>query len=373
MKNKFLYFCTLPYVFLRAIYSVSFTSLVNLLKIAYVYFIKTKRKTSCNKLPPILLLSVSGKCNFGCSQCFIKPGQNQEYITIDSFRNILDEAVNEKVSLIGLTGGEPLLRNDVYKVIQQYPSLNFVICTNGVLLTDEIAKQAAAVQNISFIIGLDGTERQTDSRRGQGVYSRVFPVMQRLKKYRIPFGVSIMVTSKNCNEVIDENWIDYLRKNGCLFLVYVPYTLSGRGLNQDLILTPDLLTILGKHEYEIQRKFGILVLSRHWGRHQCNFNSGKAVYIHHTGELGICPAFPFSNEFISSNESITSKLNKSEFLQFIYSYHRQEATCLFRENPNKLLNFVEQYEACSKHNYDAFIELKEFSARLSAHSTNDYE
>jgi MoaA/NifB/PqqE/SkfB family radical SAM enzyme len=368
MKSKFLYICTLPYVFLRVLYSVSFTSLVKLIKIAYAFFVKVKRKTTYNKLPPILLLSVTGKCNLGCSQCFVNPSQNQEYITIDLFRNILDEAVKEKVSLIGLTGGEPLLRSDVFKLIQQYPSLYFEICTNGILLTEEIAKQAATAQNITFLIGLDGTEKQTNSRRGQGVYSSVLPVMQRLKQYRIPFGVSIMVTSKNFYDVVDENWIVTLRKNGCLFLVYVPYTLSGRGLNRDLILTPELLTILGKHEYEIQKKYSILVLSQHWARHQCNFNTGNAAYIHHTGELGICPAFPFSNVFISSNESITSKLKKSTFLQFIYAYHRQEATCLFRDNPNKLLDFAEHYKACSKHNYYAFIESKEFSTNLTNHS-----
>src|SRR5258707_15646566 len=93
-----------------------------------------------------LRISVTDRCNFRCTYCM----PFDEYTWIErnqvlSFEEIVRLAqifIDFGVEKIRLTGGEPLVRRDLYQLIQKlhntsYATLDITLTTNGALLTEQ--------------------------------------------------------------------------------------------------------------------------------------------------------------------------------------------------------------------------------------------
>ena len=118
-----------------------------------------------------LRISVTDRCNFRCSYCMPKElfGPGYKFLpqpSLLSFEEITRLArvfVNLGVSKLRLTGGEPLLRRDLHKLVSQLASLrtpagdalDLTLTTNGSLLRKKAAQlKAAGLHRLT--ISLDG-------------------------------------------------------------------------------------------------------------------------------------------------------------------------------------------------------------------------
>src|SRR5450756_1670299 len=100
--------------------------------------------------------------NLACIHCrasAIKEPQPGELSTAQA-KHFVDELVEYKPILI-LTGGEPLLRADVFEIARYATGkgLRAVLATNGTLLTPDIARKLkeAGIQRVS--ISIDGSTK----------------------------------------------------------------------------------------------------------------------------------------------------------------------------------------------------------------------
>ncbi|EHI97744.1 molybdenum cofactor biosynthesis protein A [Clostridium sp. DL-VIII] len=93
-----------------------------------------------------LRISITDKCNFRCKYCMpegnVDSLKNDEILTLDEIIKICKSASELGIKKIKITGGEPLLREDVIeliKCIKRLPLINNVtLTTNGALLYDKI-------------------------------------------------------------------------------------------------------------------------------------------------------------------------------------------------------------------------------------------
>jgi GTP 3',8-cyclase len=99
---------------------------------------------SFGRIHNYLRISITDNCNLRCSYCM--PGENYEFtpssklMQADEINTIAGIFVSQGVNKIRLTGGEPLVRKDVGKIIESlstYP-VELVLTTNGIRL-DEFA------------------------------------------------------------------------------------------------------------------------------------------------------------------------------------------------------------------------------------------
>ncbi|MBM3976932.1 MAG: GTP 3',8-cyclase MoaA [Planctomycetes bacterium] len=109
-----------------------------------------------------LRLSVTDRCNLRCSYCM----PEQEYrwlpqpdmLSFEEISNLVDAFVELGVTRVRLTGGEPLLRRDLARLVELLsakPALrDIAITTNGVLLAEQAAGLARAGLR-RFTISLD--------------------------------------------------------------------------------------------------------------------------------------------------------------------------------------------------------------------------
>ena len=125
------------------------------------------------------------------------------------------------------------MRYDVIKEAAKHKNIMFPIFTNGTFLHEKYLDVFDENRNLIPIISIEGDERITDERRGEGVYKQVTSAMQSIKNRDMIFGASVTVTTENINEVYSDEFLDNLAKLGCkavIFVEFVPVTEESRHL-----------------------------------------------------------------------------------------------------------------------------------------------
>ena len=89
-------------------------------------------------VPPILVFSITNKCNLNCKGCYNEAlrQSSEAEISDERLKRAIAEAKELGISFIVLGGGEPLTRPSILDVARDYPEIMFLIFTNGLLLND---------------------------------------------------------------------------------------------------------------------------------------------------------------------------------------------------------------------------------------------
>lgn len=141
----------------------------------------------CKKEMGIYLV-VTNRCNLKCSHCCVDAGKNNKQTdilsTIDIF-SIIDKLKELNPANITVTGGEPLMRDDIFEILK-YLSLNYegkvFLMTNGLLINEDNVKSIIPYVN-HIDISVDGVDEETcSSVRGKGVFNKVLDAVDLLHK-----------------------------------------------------------------------------------------------------------------------------------------------------------------------------------------------
>ncbi|MCX7965000.1 MAG: radical SAM protein [Syntrophorhabdaceae bacterium] len=148
-------------------------------------------------------------CNLNCIHCRARAslGPHKDELSTDECKKIIDEIALFSDPTIILTGGEPLLREDIFE-IAQYGSkkgLRLVMATNGTLLDKERASKCkeSGIKRIS--ISIDGKDKTThDAFRGErGAFEAAINATNVLNKTGLPFQINTTITYENINDLED--------------------------------------------------------------------------------------------------------------------------------------------------------------------------
>lgn len=142
-------------------------------------------------------------CNLTCVHCRASSERGPypgELTTRECFR-VMDEIATIAKPVIILTGGEPLLRADIFELARYGTEKGFrmVMATNGTLITEENVREmkASGIQRIS--ISLDGPDQEThdDFRKVEGAFKWALRGIEIAKKYDLPFQINTTITRNN--------------------------------------------------------------------------------------------------------------------------------------------------------------------------------
>ncbi len=176
-------------------------------------------------VPPIMLFSITHKCNLNCKGCYektIRPAAQKE-LSDGELGDIVKQAHDLGISFAVIAGGEPFMRKRFFEITKDYPDMIFLIFTNGLLLNKDMIKNIRKQKNIVPLISLEGCEEETDDVRGKGVYTRLENIMNKLKEQTLFFGTSLTLTSTNYDTITDEKFIQRLIDTGCKFFLFIEY------------------------------------------------------------------------------------------------------------------------------------------------------
>ena len=179
--------------------------------------------------------NLTQRCNLECAHCYMSASaaaDTRGELSTEECRRVIDEiaAVNPNVFLI-LTGGEPLLRKDIWEVAAYASEKRFttVFGTNGVLLREREAQRMREHGVLGASISLDSTERVKHDafRRLPGSWDGAIRATQVLTDAGLDFSLHMSVTDWNVAEV--PAMIDLARELGAKVLNFFFLVRTGRG------------------------------------------------------------------------------------------------------------------------------------------------
>lgn len=122
-----------------------------------------------------LSIEVTTRCTNNCRHCFARAGRkNLSDLSLDNAQSIVDEAYELGYRHLHLTGGEPLLWDNLFDLLDYSNEKGYETCfinTNGSLLIDEIARRFRSYKmKVSVSISLHGSEDLHDDLSGEGSF-----------------------------------------------------------------------------------------------------------------------------------------------------------------------------------------------------------
>ncbi len=206
--------------------------------------------------PSFIVLSPTQKCNLHCSGCYALSSANQpKTLPYEA----VDRIVGETYSIFGsrfmtISGGEPFLYHSqgktLFDIWKKYQNMFFLVYTNGTLIDKNAAKKLAEFGNVTPAISVEGFEKETDKRRGKGVFKKILEAFANLRKAGVPFGISVTATSKNVDILLKDEFYDfYFNRLGASYMWEFQLMPIGRG--KELLQ----LMVSPKKRVELYRKW----------------------------------------------------------------------------------------------------------------------
>jgi heme b synthase len=132
-------------------------------------------------------------------------GPHLNELDTDAGLVLLDQISEVGKPVVILTGGEPLLRSDIFQIARYgtQKGLRMVMAPNGTLITEAIATEMAeaGIQRIS--ISLDGSTKESHDkfRQVEGAFDGALRGIERAKQAGVEFQINTTITQQNLDEI----------------------------------------------------------------------------------------------------------------------------------------------------------------------------
>ena len=207
---------------------------------------------------PVVVWNVTKKCNLGCLHCYAG-SEDKDYqgeLTTQEGETLIKDLANFGVPVLLFSGGEPLLRKDLFLLAELAISLGMraVISSNGTLVTKETAKKIKET-GFSYVgVSLDGSQETNDYfRNRKGAHQKALRGIRLLKEAGVKVGLRFTLSRHNFKDLA--YIIDLLEKEDIPRLCIYHLVYSGRaGIKDDL--APDQRKEAISLIYEKTRRLG---------------------------------------------------------------------------------------------------------------------
>ena len=155
---------------------------------------------------PVVIWNLVRRCNLTCRHCYSIsadvdfPG---ELNTAQVFK-VMDDLKSFRVPVLILSGGEPLLRPDIFEVAARAKQMGFYVglSTNGTLIDAPLARRIGALGFDYVGISLDGLKETHDRfRRKQGAFDASLAGLRLCRDESVKVGLRFTVTQDNAADL----------------------------------------------------------------------------------------------------------------------------------------------------------------------------
>lgn len=209
--------------------------------------------------PTIVTLELTNECNLRCKHCYAYAGERLENeLTYEEIKRLLRALHDAGTMEIELSGGEPLLRPDLMKIINAAQSLDFEITliTNGILIKKETAKKLSDFSIKHVQISLDGLKEAHEYIRGKGTFESTVRAIKELRDEDIKVAVRTTATKKSLNDI--NGIVDLAVQLGVYRFGFFRFFPAGRGMayKEELMLNANEMLNLHRTIKNIYEDYG---------------------------------------------------------------------------------------------------------------------
>ena len=181
---------------------------------------------------PVVIWNLIRRCNLLCKHCYAISG-NVDFpgeLTYEQVCAVMDDLKSYGVPALILSGGEPLLRPDIYDIARRAKKLGFytTLSTNGVLITPAVVQELKDIGFDYIGISLDGIGAVHDAFRGQkGAFDASLNALRLCRDAGLPVGVRFTMTRDNAHQL--EDIIRLVREEDIPRFYFSHLVYAGRG------------------------------------------------------------------------------------------------------------------------------------------------
>lgn len=158
---------------------------------------------------------VTDRCNLACAHCY-RTGRKIEDLNFKDLLKVL-ENMKEFLSRLGfpkkhgfvklsITGGEPLLRKDVFRLFgkinecrESFEVVNLM--TNGLCINETTIRKLKELDITGVQVSIEGLEKTHDMIRGEGTFKKTLLNIKRMTELGLTVNISVTVHRLNMNEI----------------------------------------------------------------------------------------------------------------------------------------------------------------------------
>lgn len=157
--------------------------------------------------PRLIAWEITGACNLACEHCrgssTEKPDPDE--LSTDEAFHLIDEIVDFAKPILILSGGEPLMRDDVYEIAQYGTDkgLRVVLATNGTAMTADVAHRLKDAGIARISVSIDGADAEThDAFRGMpGAFDGAIRGISEILAAGISLQINTTISRKNIDQI----------------------------------------------------------------------------------------------------------------------------------------------------------------------------
>ena len=279
-------------------------------------------------------ISVTDRCNFRCTYCMPKEIYNSNYnffkkseiLSFEEIIRITKILASFGVKKVRLTGGEPLLRNNIHLLVEELKKIDEIkdisMTTNGVLLSKKKAKLLKEAGLNRLTVSLDSLDPEKFHKISGSKYSPqdVLKGVENAKDSGFENIKINTVVKKNINEKDILSMLDHFKDTGCIvrFIEFMDVGNVNLWEKSDVLTLNDIINI-------ISEKYSVSPLER-------NYKSEVAKrWSYEGGEFGIISSIskPFCGDCSRVRLTAEGKL----------------FTCLFASNSHDVKKILRSSES----------------------------
>ena len=160
-------------------------------------------------VPLVMSWNVTRECNMKCSHCYINADEKKlcNELTTQEAKDLMDQIYQVSSPLLILSGGEPLLRQDIFELIRygSKKGLKMGLGSNGSLIDEDVARKLKEAGIATVSISLDSNvATQHDEFRGvSGAWEKAIEACKALRKNNVLVQVNATLTQQNYDQIDD--------------------------------------------------------------------------------------------------------------------------------------------------------------------------
>lgn len=262
-------------------------------------------RTTVEKPFKKVIIQITEKCNLKCKHCFVSSSSTQgNFISYKQIETIiLPKLLKSKTVKVTLTGGEPLVHPNAKEIIKLLceNGIEVAVCTNGVLVTDDLIRFCYKLGNVHFNVSLDGYKAESHGKFRGNEDPKIFrTIINNISKLGAAKLLNGILVTPNTYATINEyeQICAFAKCTGANYVLFNPLSELGRGQDSTSIgyYKENLAEIKNITQKYIDENFEVVYIrfpdaSKAIG----NCPLGKVLYIFTNGDVAICPYIVFAS------------------------------------------------------------------------------
>ncbi|MBI5181951.1 MAG: radical SAM protein [Nitrospirae bacterium] len=187
---------------------------------------------------PVVVWNITKQCNLHCMHCYAdSKDQNYENeLNTKEAISVIDDLADFKVPVIIFSGGDPLLRKDIFElaVYAREKGIRCALSTNGTLIGKDMAKKIADARLAYVGVSIDGVGEMNDMFRGmRGAYERAIAGLKNCRELGVRTGIRLTLNRRTVNQIPAIFELSEKEDIPRIYISHLVYSGRGRKIKSD--------------------------------------------------------------------------------------------------------------------------------------------